>query len=306
MEPNVISNITPENTSVNFRLAGPSELIKSAWNLFKAHWRMLAAIAVIPSILTFVSQMLMATGAGVMVIVALILSILAVILSFVMQGALIDAVKQYSNNASAKLSVGDQYSFGFRYFWPFVLIIVIQALVFGGSFILFVFPGIIISVYAAVYAMTLFVDNKRGFNAFSESFSLIKGRWWKVFGRLIILALLVLACYVVIEGIVVSLISVLFGIGSFSSVVLTSLANIVMAVTVGPFATAYLYKMYESLKATRSGQVLTETFRIWLKVFLVFGAVAVLVLIIIGFVVITGQYSTQELRTYTPPTSRQL
>lgn len=273
MEPNTIS------PSIG-KLAGPGELLKSAWDLFKKNWRMLIMIAAVPAALTLVGQ-LFSTGGALLAAVAAILVIAGVVLSLAMQGAMIDAVRQYSINPSAILTVKGQYKFGFKYFWPLILVVIIEMFVLGGSTILFVIPGIIIAVYTIVYVMALLVDDKRGFSALTESWRLVKGHWWGVLGRMIILLLVVLAVYAVVGGLLLPT-GALVGGGANSPVakVFSFVFGAIVSLIVGPFATVYIYKLYESLKKVRGQDVSAAAFKKWLIVFLCVGALAVVGIIV--------------------------
>ncbi|MFA6404947.1 MAG: hypothetical protein WCW03_03035 [Candidatus Paceibacterota bacterium] len=275
MEPNTLT--TNNEVSVGV-LAGPTILLKDAWNLFKSHWKVFIMIAAVPSVISIAGQLLVNIPIPIIAgILAFILIVAAIIFSIYMQGALIDTIRKYSENPMAVISVKEQYSFGFKYFWSFLLVILIESLVVFGSFSLFVIPGIIVAIYVSFYTMTLFVDDKRGFSALTESFSLVKGRWWGVLGRFLILGLVMFAVYIVV-AILSFLIASVVG-DSIVTTILILLINLALGVVIGPFAIAYMYKLYESLKATRSTGVMTSSFKKWLIAFLCVGIVAPIVII---------------------------
>lgn len=275
MEPN--TTINPSVTAP-VQFAGPAALLKDAWSIFKLHWQILVGIAVIPLLLNPLSQLLMSgIGSVLGLVLGFIILIAAIVLSIAMQGALINAIKQYSDNPSVVLSIKGQYVFGFKYFWSFLLVILIESLVIFGSFSLFVIPGIIVAIYVSFYTMTLFVDDKRGFSALTESYSVVKGRWWRVLGRFLILGLIIFAVYLVVIGLSFLIASVLGQ--SIVTTILLFVINLVLGVVIGPFAIAYIYKLYESLKVTRSTSVTTSSFKKWLIAFLCVGILAPIVMI---------------------------
>lgn len=274
MEPNTI---TPVGIT---KITGPAELLKNTWSFFAKHWKLLVAITIIPAVISLVAQLLFSIINPIVAILAILLIIVSVILSIVMQGAVIGSIDRYSKDPTASLTIKGQYAFGFRYFWSIIFIIILQIFIFAGSYALFVIPGIIISIYTSMYAMTLFVDNKRGFSAFTESFSVVKGRWWAVLGRFVILALVIIVVYAVVFGLLY-LLGFLSGISaqSLTANIVYTVINLAIGAITGPFIAIYMYKMYESLKATRA-QVSTSSFKNWLVAFLSVGILATVVILL--------------------------
>lgn len=305
MEPNnSVSN--PESTSVstppvqppsvNAKLIGPIELVSSSWKLFRAHWKLLISIVILPSAITTVAQLLFNTGYPAFVILGLILIVVAILLGIVMQPAAISAIHRLSVETGAQLTVKGQYKIGFTYFWSIVLLIILQVFIMIGSFALLIIPGIIVSTYVGMYILARVLDDKRGFAAFSESFSLVKGRWWKVIGRLLFMGLVFAVFALVVSGLgyILNLISG-FGPKSEGAIAVSLLASLVSNAILGPLALVYIYKLYVSLKSTRLSGVSTAMFKKWLVAFLVIGIVAlVAALAILPAIVLTSLGSARE------------
>ena len=55
-----------------------------------------------------------------------------------------------------------------------------------------------IAVYAFFCLQAVVVNGRRGFDALSCSYEVVKGRWWTVFGRLVVLGLLAFVTIVVV------------------------------------------------------------------------------------------------------------
>lgn len=87
------------------------------------------------------------------------------------QGTIISAESAYQQSAKKF----------FSYFWVAVL----ASLVSGLSSFALIIPGVILSVYISFSLVLAVTEDKKGFDALVESVHLIKGRWWKVFGRLL-------------------------------------------------------------------------------------------------------------------------
>lgn len=64
--------------------------------------------------------------------------------------------------------------------------------------LLLVVPGILIAVYAFFCLQALVVNGRRGLDALNYSYEVVKGRWWTMFARLVVLGLLSFAAIVVV------------------------------------------------------------------------------------------------------------
>ena len=127
-------------------------------------------------------------------------SLIGFIFIIAMQPAALGAIQKLDTDPQAVVSLKEQYSFGFRYFWPITFLMIIQGLIFLGSAVFLLIPAIIIGVYTGLYIFMLVLEGKRGFASLTASYSLIRGRWSAVFGRIIFLALLYLIGGLIISG----------------------------------------------------------------------------------------------------------
>jgi hypothetical protein len=260
------NNQASNNTSA---LKGPSELSSAAWKFFAANWKILALIALVPAGVRVIASLFAITIVGLPI--AFILVICSAIVTIPMFPALIGAIQRLASEPGAKLSVKEQYMAGFRLFWPFLLVIILKSLTGIGSLALFVIPGIIVGVYISMYMFTFMIDGRRGFAALTESYVLVRGRWWGVFGRSLFLVLIMIGA-----GIILSLVSlVLVAVGGILGPIVINL--IVYAFFI-PFAFSYMYQLYLSLKATRLPDAPTSTFKNWLVAFLIIGIIAIIVI----------------------------
>ena len=119
-----------------------------------------------------------------------------------------------------------------QYLWLVILVSFFIVL----STLFFVIPGIIVGTYLTLYSYIFIVEEKRGMGALKHSWKLVKGNWWKVFGRLFLL------------GIVFNIIYTLL-----SSV--NNLLSIVFQLLYMPFGIMFLYLIYLELKEPKEIQV---------------------------------------------------
>ena len=269
---NSVSSVTPTPPEIQ----GPISLLKFAWSMFVSRWKSIVPIVVVPSAVGYIGGLFTLSPGNVFFgIIAVVASVSSTVLSIAMLPALIDVVRRISIDPGTPIVLKDQYRFGFSYFWSIVFIGILMSLVGMGSFMLFVIPGIIIGVYASLYAYALVIDGKKGFSAFIESYSLIKGRWLAVFGRALFLSLISLVVWIVL----VALISP-FASNPATFKIVGGLFNLVVTSILTPIAIAYSYRMYVDLKSLRKSDIPTKTFKNWLVGFMCVGVLALLVILV--------------------------
>ena len=274
-----------ENTT---QLSGPGELYSRSWKLYKAHFGMFAAIIAIPLALTYGGTLFDLTHVPILGFVGSLCTLVGAILMIAVYPSLVNAIHRLSSEPATVLTVKGQYKIGFSFFWSFILVAIIVCLSFLGSFVLFLIPGIVVAGYAGVYMFAFVVDGKKGFSALTESYTLVKGRWWGVIGRVLAMALPIWLI-VLIFGSVFGLNSV--G-GHAAPVSITSVIfNLIIGIVVTPFALAYTYNLYSSLKATRLPSVDTKAFKGWLIAFLCVGVVFMIAMPIIVFSSLASHHS---------------
>ncbi len=147
--------------------------------------------------------------------------LLVVIINVWIQVAMIYAVKEEHATSSMKnllLAVRGKMA---SYYW----IVFLRGLASVVGFILFIIPGIIFSVWFCLSQYAFVFEDKKGSGALGRSRQLIKGYWWPVLGRLLIL--------MVIAVLISSISKIGFLINSLFTV---------------PFGIVYLYVIYEDLK----------------------------------------------------------
>lgn len=263
-------------------------LLKSSWAFFKAHWQILASIIIIPNVLHYVAVLFLRVGNVFTVFLGAFIAIMSLILSVAMAGAIIRTVQSLSTDPTQKLSVYTQYKIGFGYFWPVVLLAIVSSFATTGGLLLLVVPGILMMVYGSMYAYALVIDEKRGFSAILESYSLVYGRFVAVFGRLFTIAIGATIIQI-ISSVLYICIALLFGVNIMTiaenhqqiPVLITLIGfilNLGVQAVVGPIAVVYAYRLYLSLKATRQPNVATKAFKTWFIIFAIVGPLFFIVL----------------------------
>lgn len=159
-------------------------------------------------------------------------------------------VARYENRDAG--SIGTNLKEATSLVLPVILVSILTGLAVLGGLILLVIPGIIFSIWFAFGFYALVLDNKRGTEALKHSKSLVAGRWWGVFWRLLAPALV----FGIITSIIQWIIGIPFGSGldyetNFSfSVVLYAILSGVVSMLFMPLSTSAPTILYEELKKT--------------------------------------------------------
>jgi hypothetical protein len=288
MEPNTISTplsqpapqVQPQNLSLG-TLEGPVSLFKSSWKFFKSNWKKLVPIIILPGACFTLGQIIILFGNPIVSILSVLLFIAGIIFSITSQPAAVDAIAKL-NNGNMAIRLGEQYKFGFKIFWSMLLLGIIQALISFGASVLFVIPAIVVGIYLAMSLYVFVLEGKRGYEALTESYSLVYGRWFDVLVRLLFIALVYIG-FAIIFALVSFIITTIFGIDpdSVSEKVLSLILNLVLSSGMGTLIAVYLYNIYLTLKATRRQNVDVISFKKWLVAFTVLGIVGLISLIVL-------------------------
>ena len=110
------------------------------------------------------------------------------------------------------------------YFW----ISLLEMLIIFGGFLLFIIPGIIMSIWFSLSLIVFVSEDLKGTKALARSKQLVKGHWWSVFWKFIVFNVIIMAI-----SITVGLIPF---IGGFVSMLLV------------PFSIIFSFLIYENLK----------------------------------------------------------
>ncbi|MBT3816887.1 MAG: hypothetical protein HOE80_01675 [Candidatus Magasanikbacteria bacterium] len=94
-------------------------------------------------------------------------------------------------------SLSSELKTSFHLFLPVLLTSLLGGLLILLGFFVFIIPGIIFTVWFAFILYAVILDNKTTIEALKHSKSLVSGRWWQVFSKIIaILSLVIVVAYV--------------------------------------------------------------------------------------------------------------
>lgn len=189
-------------------------------------------IAAIPAVLRFAGDLLFGIN-PVLGVVYFMLLITSLIIGVYSALAL---VKGLANESMTDWKAA--YASAKGNFWQFLWAVILVSIIVMIGFVLFVIPGIYLSVAFGFYVFTFALEGARGFESANRSKELVRGFWWAVFGRWLVFGVLAMLVVAIFGGLV----------SLTESQILISVFSLIITVIITPYAMAYSYLMYKSLK----------------------------------------------------------
>jgi hypothetical protein len=241
------------------RPLGIGEILSTAFDLYRRHWRTLLAIAAVVVVpLTLLQYLLgdwirsrgeitsyqqISTATWAVGAAGLVAGLAGLLMYLVLTGAITRAVA--AEVAGEDPSVEQSYRFGFHRLGSVLLVSILVGLATIAGLILFIIPGIWIGVRLAVSVEALVVEGRRGTQAMGRSWALVGGHWWHAFGALVVAGLL--------TGLVNALITAPFGgTGWFVQAVAAAVATVVTL----PYGVLVGVLLYLDLRARKENLTL--------------------------------------------------
>lgn len=243
-----------ENQQVS-SLIRPGELLRKTFQIYKSRIGVFLGIMVIPFLvyLLFIPFFLLPLFFNLSLIVfykslglillpfvllvMIVLGIIAFVVSLWASIALLYAIKERDQKIGIRESFAKAWHKILSYFWISILVGLITML----GFLLFIIPGIIFGLWFSLAGYVLVSEDIKGTKALFRSKQLIKGHWFKVFWRFLVLGFVIFIIYIAFS-LLISPIAVLFKIPFFQNI-----TNI-LSIFITPFSATFYFLVYENLK----------------------------------------------------------
>jgi len=124
--------------------------------------------------------------------------------------------------------------------WEYLIIMILAGFFILLAYLFFFIPGVIVSVYLMFSVVVLIDEGKKEMDALKRSWNLVKGNWWKVFGKIILLSIVF---------------SIIFSV--FNSI--NNLLGIIVQFLYLPFGVIFVYLLYLELKKSKETQPQVST-----------------------------------------------
>jgi hypothetical protein len=106
------------------------------------------------------------------------------------------------HDAEKEVSFQEAMAWSRRHIFAYLWLAILSGLVVWGGFLLFIIPGIALSLYLFLTQYTFVLEDKRGFDALNRSFNLVRGNWWTLLGRLLVIGIIIMLLFVVFGSLV--------------------------------------------------------------------------------------------------------
>lgn len=213
-------------------------LFANAWQRFKARFWVLIWIFFIPGVFLVAGQLLSSragAGAGAQAAGG-ILSFIGTIISIMASLAIINALAHGTDFAGS-------YRVGLKLFWAALWISILNVVAVVGGLALLIVPGIILGVTLMFSNYALVIEDKRGLSALMQSRAYVKGYWWAIVGRAVLVTLIFFAALILIYAPSLLLLGQAIG----------SVVYLVLLLCFTAFSTSYMYEIYENLRRLKPG-----------------------------------------------------
>jgi hypothetical protein len=199
----------PPDSPMLFRPRGVGEILAHAFEIYRMHWRNLIALVAVIVIPLSILQVLLTDvvigdnfnttsnvngqievngSVGSALLASLAVFVLTVLMWTILTGAITRAAA--GTFLGRDMDIAESYRFGLARFWSIVLVGLLAGLAIGVGFLLLVVPGFIVLTRLTCAMPALVIEDKRGTSALSRSWNLVAGFGWKVFGTIIVAAII--------------------------------------------------------------------------------------------------------------------
>ena len=230
-------------------LSGVNELLKKAWEVYRARIKVLLGIMLVPIIVSFIIFIISAilgfsslfyffttfdprVLSGLLPIIVVFALVMLIVGSW-SNLALIYAIKEREQRIGVKESFQKTKDKIISSLWVSFLV---GLAILAGSLLLII-PGIIIGVWFSFSIFVLVSEGLKGTKALTQSKELVRGRWIKVFWRMFVIFIIIFLFNFII-GLIVEELGISF------------LGDII-SFLIAPFSTIYSFLLYEDLKKSK-------------------------------------------------------
>ncbi len=238
-----ISTTAPVDSVVSTStLIGTGELYRRSWNIYRSRFWVLMGISISPFLIAFILGLLSVffVPSGAISFIIRVISFLffvGVLWSYV---SLLYAVK----DSDSSIGIIESFRMGWKKLLSYWWIMILEGIIIMGGVVLLIIPSVIFFVWFFLSAFVLVSEETKGLDALMKSKEYVRGRWWGVFGRV-----LVLFIPIIIFAFVVSVVLKIIGY-SFDSIE-NNIAMQIIDFFILPFYLVYGFSLYKSLKEVR-------------------------------------------------------
>lgn len=240
----------------NSSIKGVCQLLKKSWQIYCSKIKSLLAIMSFPVGFSFLFWVLIYFLADTPLKYSIWFSVMEGI-SFLGSFFLwLWAIPSLLYNLKEKTSIKESYKGGFKILGSYIWVYFLLTIIIAGGFFLFIIPGILFSIWFSLAIFILVFEKRRGFDALFKSKHLVKGKFWQVFLRFLVLGLII--------GLGIFLVSASIFFGIENRQIGNQISEVVdyfIQLFVLPFFLIYGFLIYSNLKEIKAGVIYKESAR---------------------------------------------
>lgn len=238
------------------KMISVGELFGQSWSAYKKVFKraiglqLLALLSFVPLIIVLVAyailQVFINSGGGVIVLANVLLGFVGlasvVVIIFLTNIAYFGAYYVVANYGK-HITFKEALAYGKKNFWSFLWLNVLLGILILLWMLLLIIPAIIMGIFYS-FALWFFVEeNAQGMVAIRQSKELVKGYWWPVFGRTLLL--------VVFTWVILAILGTIINDKSTEQRTYSGVSQLV-SIFITPFTMAYSHSMYKNLRSIKN------------------------------------------------------
>lgn len=197
-------NATQSPESLSFQktssLPNAIELLKQSLNIYKQNLKVFSIIIFVLTFIGFFAKNLSAfylikNKLNISIFLTLLIGIGILLVIFIFSILTFYALLYLIKNGSEKIGFIEAYYQSFKILVPGLWLYFLLSLIILGALALFLIPGIIFGIWFMFLPYILVNENLKGMDALLKSREYVRGYWWRVFWRLIIVLILITIVY---------------------------------------------------------------------------------------------------------------
>lgn len=239
------------------------DLIRESWHAFRLYWNQTIVVSkwlLLGPIITFLLVLITRPWASTQSWLSFIGNVVTVVVSLLVAIRLTWHIWDLETKKTEK----NKLAFTAAVFWSYLWVQILTGAAIIGGLILFVLPGIWLTILFAFSGFEFLIEGRRGTQALAASAALVKGRWLATLWRVVAPAVVFLILYAAIVALIGLLVGLLAGWVKVTVIVNPALAStdplvsasqgLIQGLATAIFAPLFLWaeiKLYNSLKITR-------------------------------------------------------
>ncbi len=234
------------------KLINLTDLAKGTWSLYREKFAILVGLMALPFILFIISPLLAQTFDFLYLPLSVVLILIACFLMVWTGTAAIIVLRDRGD----KLTIKEALTRSKDKIWPVIWVSIILGFIVCGASMLFLVPGLILAFYFLFAKLIVIVEDEPGMRALVKSREYLRGYFWPIVGRYLVIVLVSFAVYFIL-GLASSFLGQTFSsalgarAGTAILLVLQALVNIVIF----PLMMIPAYLLYANVKKVRGDVV---------------------------------------------------